>query len=146
MCLAVYIASDAELPLIPFVKGSSAIFTQAVPRDCLPSYVRRPHVMYVGASGGCGCGFLTDGVGPLSSAAVKTTRALSSFAQYTAAAARASDLNVIACWMGDEDDEPIRAGDVIPDFFCFDNDPFKAAWDAPIQYFVRRIFAAPPKA
>lgn len=145
MCLAVYIASDAELPLIPFVRGSSAIFTQSVARDCLPPHVRRRHVVNVGAYGGCGCGFLAEGVVPPSLAAEKVTRSLDSLAQYAATAARASDLDVIACWMGDED-EPTPAGDVTPDFFCLDNDPFKPAWDAPTQYSVRRALAAFPGA
>jgi hypothetical protein len=139
MCLAVYIASDAELPLIPFVEGVSAMHTQAEPRGETPQRLRRDHVVYVGAHEGCGCGFFTDGVERGSEEYAATERSLGALAEYVAAAARTSDLDVFACWEGAQQNEPLLAGEVKPDFFRFDNQPFDAAYDAPIQYAVRRV-------
>lgn len=138
MCLAVYVASDTELPLIPFVEGVSSIHVKIDPPDAVPPGLRRRHVVYIGAHEGCGCGFFADGLEPGSVEHVAATRSLDALAQYLVSGARGSDLDVFACWEGAQQNEPVIAGEVKPDFFRFDTQPFDAAYDKPIQYAVRR--------
>jgi hypothetical protein len=141
MCLAVYIASDAELPLIPFVEGVSPIHVQIDPPDAVLPALQRPHVVYIGAHEGCGCGFFADDERGSEEHAL-AERSLVALAEYIAAAARASDLDVFACWEGAQHHEAVIAGEVTPDFFRFDNQPFDAAYDRPILYSVRRVGGA----
>jgi hypothetical protein len=138
MCLAVYIASDAELPLIPFVEGTSPIHVQIDPPETVPLGLQRKHVVYIGAHEGCGCGFFTGGLEPGSVEHVAAMRSLGALAEYVASVARRSDLDMFACWEGAQHHEPVLAGEVKPDFFRFDSQPFDAAHDKPIQYAVRR--------
>lgn len=59
MCLAVYIAAAAELPIIPWEEGVTVFSTQALGADeeTVLQHFRYPYVLYAGAYEGCGCGF-----------------------------------------------------------------------------------------
>jgi hypothetical protein len=136
MCLAVYIASDAELPLMPYVQGESVLHAKVDERK--PRRLRRRHAVYVGAHEGCACGFLTDGIEPGSVEHEANTKSLAALRDYISTAARLSDLNVFACWEGDQQHEPSPVLDVQPGFFIFGNTPFDTAAETPVIYQVRR--------
>jgi hypothetical protein len=141
MCLAVYIASDAELPLIRYERGVSAISVDAFAGDYMSSWPRRQHVVYACAFGRCGCGFLAHRF-QFAWRRGRTRQALDGLADYIDRVANEADLDVIACWLGDEDEEELRfSGEVTPDFFRCNGQPFDAAHDRPILYTVRRVSA-----
>ena len=64
MCLAVYIATTHQIPLIAWDKENPAFYTKEL--DYHDKRVRKQfdleNVYYAGSNEGCGCGFLKDGV------------------------------------------------------------------------------------
>ena len=59
MCLAVFLASSSWLPPVPFIEGTSYFHVSELNEDdeTVRSHFTAPNVVYVGAHGGCGCGF-----------------------------------------------------------------------------------------
>jgi len=102
MCLGLFLASDAVLPLFPFTEARPAF--NVAPLRSYEEPVRaqfsHPNVVYLGASTGCGCGFDPNGSEAESSAADREAdrRAL---ADYLVFAAGASPLELFVCWDGD---------------------------------------------
>jgi hypothetical protein len=59
MCMVVYLAADAPLPLISWDAQAPAFHVKALGSRDDPVRARfsKPHVYYVGSHEGCGCGF-----------------------------------------------------------------------------------------
>ena len=59
MCLAVYIASDHELPEIDWDESDPKFYVEIIDgREAkIDRHLKLPHVAYAGSSQGCGCGF-----------------------------------------------------------------------------------------
>lgn len=77
MCLAVYLASDAPLPVIPWCDAAPAFHVSARVPDAtlLARHTTKPNVRYVGTHSGCGCGFMYTGIEPRSEEYEKTRSA-----------------------------------------------------------------------
>jgi hypothetical protein len=124
MCVAVYIASDKPLPLIPFDVGKPAFNVSEIGERSatVKQQFTKPHVYYVGSHTGCGCGFQnhsdmygTDfGTDPEEIVAGRESR--QRLAEYLRAAlATQESLELFASWEGDEEYEPASRGVIVPE-------------------------------
>jgi len=117
MCLAVYIASNRDLPVVPPDKKDPTFYVSEL---TISTGVRKqftlPNVCYVGSSEGCGCGFLKDGVNGEELA--KVEREYAQLSTYIATLQKeGSDIELFSCWEGDQSatidfDEQIGADDL----------------------------------
>lgn len=124
MCLAVYIASDHELPIIAWDETSPAFYTIDLSKD---SGVKRQftltNVAYAGSSEGCGCGFSKDGeVGEELATVEENYRRLADYIKGLQAAG--ASIQLFSCWEGDPASKPefyetIRGSDLITKNFDF---------------------------
>lgn len=106
MCLVVYIASDKELPLIAWDAAHPAFNVRPLDERGAPvrKHFTKPNVYYVGAHSGCGCGFeygRWENEDPDESR--EGRKSVESLAGYLRdAASNAGDVELYACWDGDE--------------------------------------------
>jgi hypothetical protein len=125
MCMALYVGATGPLATIGWDESSPAFNVQAV-RD-LYDPVRRqfttPHVYYLGAHTGCSCGFGYDEVAADSTnddatdwAAGRRSVALLR-AYLIDAVQQLGEVELFACWEGDQGEAPEHKMDVTPDFF-----------------------------
>lgn len=131
MCLAVYIASDHELPLVPWEdKRPSFYIAELSYHDkAVCRQFTLPNIRYVGSDAGCGCGFIKDGV-------ADEQEMIETEENYARLAAYASDLKehgaaiqIFSCWRGDEGagkefSELIHVNDLLHKDFEFEEKAF----------------------
>ena len=139
MCLAVYVASDAELPTIAWIEGWP-LWAERVDGHKRPACLAARQVRYVGAHTKCGCGFLTGGVTPEAGGEdhAKVDASLTALQAYVEDAAKAGPVEVFACWEGAQADARPEALNVTLDQFRFEAMPFDRAFDEPIRFAVQR--------
>ena len=106
MCLAVYIASDRELPLKPFAPRAPAFNVK--PLTAHEASVRQqfslPHVVYAGAQTSCACGFVEESDDDRE--ASEASR--SDLVEYLELALRSGAVEIFTCWEGDQERGPAR--------------------------------------
>jgi hypothetical protein len=102
MCLAVFLATEHELPIVAwspdrpgFNAGPLERFEQSV-----RGKVSLPVVHSLGAHTGCGCGFLNDGA----ESPDDVRRSREALAAYAAAALRSGPVELYVCWNGNVED------------------------------------------
>ena len=121
MCIVVYIASEIPLPTITSTGPVPAF--HVIPLESNDSAVRarfsKPHVYYVGSHEGCGCGFaygLWEGEPEAKAAASKYS--VDRLADYLTVATRsAGNIELYACWDGDQNLEPLHRIELTPASF-----------------------------
>jgi len=107
MCMAVYVAAEEPLTLVPWNEAQPAFYVASVDASDLPvvSQFTKAHVVYAGSHEGCGCGF-QYGKHPEfrePDEAVARRRSLDQFATYLAGEiARVGPVELYACWEGDQ--------------------------------------------
>lgn len=109
MCLALYIASEAELPLIDWDKNAPAFYVRTISSHdaIVHSQFQRPHVRYLGSTEGCGCGFILNGAEPDKLALIQSDR--QKLTDYVRAALQSDPkVQVFGCWEGDQGMSPTR--------------------------------------
>jgi hypothetical protein len=119
MCMAVYIAADAPLPLIPWDETRRTFHVSELSKEDEPVRVQfsKPYVVYAGSHEGCGCGFaygqypeheeLED-----AAACMESVSRLSGYLQDVIS--RVGAVEVFACWEGQQGDVPTRRRKVTP--------------------------------
>lgn len=101
MCLAVYLGSMSPLPSVPWSEAAPGFYARPLAsheesvRDVLPL----PHLAFLGAHTGCGCGFITDGADE----PADVRRSREALARYAADALRDGPVELYVCWGGDAD-------------------------------------------
>jgi len=124
MCMALYIASDEPVSGPSWSDAMPAFNVQAITDvDAkVRSQFSKPHVAYRGAHTGCSCGFSYGETEPTSDteqaeeqAGRASVGALRSF--LTAQLTRVSELQLFACWEGDQGEEPVLQLTVTPSHF-----------------------------
>jgi hypothetical protein len=119
MCWALYLASDKELPLVPWDETRPSFNTQALSETEVPvkEQFSFPNVIYLGSHQGCGCGFMAaDEDEPEEMASrEKTVHALSSY--LTTALQHGARLEMYLCWEGDQKAMPAAKKSVTPKDF-----------------------------
>ena len=134
MCLAVYVASDTPLPLRAWNAEQPAFHVAALTEadGAIRTQFSKPHVVYVGAHEGCGCGFAFgewEGEEPEEAAAGEASvRALGDY--LAAATALGPSVELYACWEGDQALEPLHRRTMTP-----------ADFRGPAFWFEKRTFA-----
>ena len=119
MCWVLYIAADEPLPLIAWDEKSPA-FNVTTLRDVdepVRARFTRPHVAYLGAHTGCGCGFDPGQANQEHpDEARDTAAALAALADYLrTATADGRAVELYVCWSGDEALPVEQAMDITPD-------------------------------
>lgn len=124
MCLAVYIASSLNLPLVVWNENEPAFYVSDLTNDKdVRNQFTLPNVRYVGSCEGCGCGFLKDG--EYDDGLAKVNEDYARLAAYIVALQEeGSDIELFSCWEGDQTaarvfDEKIRADDLTKEGFEF---------------------------
>jgi len=132
MCLALYIAADRQLPLIPWDEKAPVFHVRdlSAKEQVVRPHFSKPYVYYAGAHEGCGCGFnygrqypeLEADAGELKAARESVAR-LSAYLSDAVAAGGA--VEVLACWEGDQAKEPQRGRRLTPEEVRLDGFYFK---------------------
>ncbi len=106
MCLAVYIASDRELPLKAFDPVAPAFNVKPLTshEDSVRQQFSLPHVVYAGAQTSCACGFVEESEDDRE--ASEASRA--DFVKYLESALRSGAVEIFTCWEGDQSLAPAR--------------------------------------
>lgn len=113
MCMAVYLASDKPLRLVTWDEADPRFnVTDLTEQEAgVRQQFTKPFVYYAGAHTGCSCGFsygqyeATDEEDERREAAARAS--VSELAAYLSAAAKAAgDLELYACWDGDQQLQP----------------------------------------
>ena len=107
MCMAVYIAADEPLAIVPWNEDHPAFYLASVDPSDSPVLVQftKPHVAYAGSHEGCGCGFQYGEYPEFREPdeAVARRASLDQFAAYLAAeTTRIGPIELYACWEGDQ--------------------------------------------
>ena len=114
MCLALYIATDQALPLVPWDAERPALHLQEAvfhPRNPLTDFLSKPLIYSVGSHQGCGCGFADD--------ALEGDQARQALVDHLAAALRENaEVEVYVCWSGEEGQPPKLRRHARPDDFA----------------------------
>jgi hypothetical protein len=128
VCIAVYIAANRRLPVIDWDESHPAFYVATLGDDQEPvrNQFTKPHVYYAGSHEGCGCGFqLGKDRGPADPEQVRGRESLGAFSSYLQEAlTRVDDLELFACWEGDQTARVERRRHLTPtdlrrDDFCF---------------------------
>jgi hypothetical protein len=108
MCIAVYLAASAPLPLIAFQKGAPAFNVTALTDDAqvVRAKFTFPHVVRAGSHSKCGCGFTDDPWADPDADEQRNT--LESASRLRAYLREHSVQQLYACLFGDEG-EPVRS-------------------------------------
>jgi len=107
MCLAVYIASNKPLSLVPWVEEKPAFYVEEVVKDevGVTKQFQYRYVYYAGSHEGCGCGFIKDGeVGEELTQVEENYKRLSAYLKD--AKESGAELQIFSCWEGDQTQEP----------------------------------------
>ncbi len=126
MCLLVWVGSQCPLDRV-IVDGEAATHVKDIPADdSVRAYLVSPCIAYVGAHEGCGCGFqseglLFEGVESVDEAIAledamltdereefhQSQRSRAALHRHVVDAARHGEVELFACWAGDEVDPPV---------------------------------------
>jgi hypothetical protein len=106
MCLAVYLATQAAIPVIEWKKEAPAFYLERVAKgQAVRKQFSLPLVYYVGTHEGCSCGFLKDGeVGDDLERCQENYRSFG--LSIRSALAQGSMVQVFSCWEGDQGVRP----------------------------------------
>ena len=112
MCLAVYVATDAPLPVGQWDEHAPTFYLEAVPAsESVCKQFRYPRVYYAGSHEGCGCGFFKDGKeGPELEQSQDSYRALA--AALSSALQSGAKVQLFTCWEGEQTAAPESVANV----------------------------------
>lgn len=119
MCWALYLASDKELPTVPWDEVHPSFNTQALSdvEEPVRAQFSLPYVIYLGSHEGCGCGFKdVDYDDPDESRKRKeTVQSLSAY--LSSALTQGAHLEMFLCWEGDQTHPPVAKKSITPTEF-----------------------------
>ena len=100
MCLSVFLATTAVAPTVPFAGDRPVFHAEPIAGDYerVRAQFSMPHVMYLGAHGDCGCGFLPEGDEPDCEDIAAASRAALSAYVHQATATDGGEMFI--CWEG----------------------------------------------
>jgi hypothetical protein len=131
MCMMIYIASEHPLPTSSWDEARPCFYVEALSERDEPVRRRftKPWVYYAGSHEGCGCGFqsgqyegLEEGADALAAARDSRWR----LAEFLAVALQhQSEVELFACWDGDQTAEPEHRGRLRPSDLTRDRASFR---------------------
>ena len=128
MCVMLYIASEDQLPLVPFDKDNPAFNVSELPERAIAVRQRfsKSYVYELGSHTGCGCGFQygyslvsgqyfpdTESPPAEAQAGLESRRRLALYLRNALAAQES--IQLFACWAGDEGREADRQAFLAPE-------------------------------
>jgi hypothetical protein len=129
--MMVYIAADNPLPLIEWQENVTSFCVTALSDDemVVKKQFTKPFIAYAGSFGGCSCGFSYDD-SPIEDEDDARDDALSrqsvrELSEYLSNVVRTGQVEIFACWAGDEEAEPEETIEVTPAYFGGDQFEFK---------------------
>lgn len=122
MCMAVYISSDIELPIITWDEKNPSFFAEKESTDHTNKFFSKPHSYYLGAFEGCSCGFEyidcfveKDDPEEIKENELKK-ECMQKLVQYLKDALKKTrELELLICWEDEEKDPPTKRGTVTLD-------------------------------
>lgn len=132
MCLVVYLATDAQLPVVAWDKTAPAFNVRLHKRKRVRAEFNAGYVYETGAHTGCGCGFLTDGDD--SAEATKTSASREALRSYVEQALQSGEVELLVSWLGDEKKDA-RAVVMSPEELVTAD--FDSAWKQPVRIKVK---------
>ena len=124
MCMALYLATDKSIPTIDWSPGSAiAVQELGLSEERVREQFTKPHVRYIGAHGGCSCGFAYDPTDPSSDSSLQSLAELRNLLERYLS--DVDDAELFYCWEGDEGREPYRRIDAVSEDFGTDACPLK---------------------
>lgn len=131
MCMMVYVASDHPLPTSAWDEARPGFYVEELSErdEAVRGRFSKPCIYYVGPHECCGCGFEYGQYEELEqgreeSAAVEESRRLLS--EFLAAALRSqAEVELFACWDGDQAAMPEHRGQMIPSDLLRDRAHFR---------------------
>ena len=130
MCLVIYLATEAQLPVGD--ETAPALNVRLPKRKRVRAEFNAGYVYEIGSHTGCGCGFLTDGDD--ADEAVKTAESRAALRSYVEQALQSGEVELHVCWGGDEK-KAARSLVMSPEQLVTAH--FDSAWDQPIRIEVR---------
>jgi hypothetical protein len=126
MCLAVYIASNKELPLIPWDENNRRLnVSKEDESNQVKKHLGKKYLYYVGSHSGCGCGFVYgDYVDDENEEELKR-KSFEDLITYLKDNIEDEGFEVYCCWEGDESEKKEFESEIelekfkIPDHFIF---------------------------
>ena len=99
MCLAVYLGAASPLPPVQWTDAEPAFYARPLTshEDSVRGVLPLPHLAYLGAHTGCGCGFIMDGADE----PADVRRSREALARYASDALRSGAVELYVCWGGD---------------------------------------------
>ena len=116
MCWALYLASDKELPQIPWDENARGFNTQSLRDDDkdVSRQFSHPYIIYLGSHEGCGCGFKDDAEDDEVETALRNNT-LQQLAQYlNQALSKGAKLEIFLCWEGDQETAVVERKELTP--------------------------------
>src|SRR5687767_2599742 len=106
MCMALYVAAERPLRTIPEVNPPAAIAVCSLDDRAEPvrRHFSKSHVYFIGAHTGCSCGFSFESDDDDAASGRASGRALRAFLDE--AIAEAGEVELYACWDGEEGEAP----------------------------------------
>jgi hypothetical protein len=116
MCLAVYIASDSQLPLIGWDENKPSFHVAELNGE-YDEKVRlqfsKPFVYYVGSHTNCGCGFAFSGFIKDEDDMTETSQSMKQLSNYLSEVTQTySVIELYVCWEGDQSEKPDYTGEI----------------------------------
>lgn len=106
MCMAIYIASPAKLPLVAWHEEQPAFYVdEAEAGDPVRAHFSWPNVYYAGSHEGCGCGFSYDQMPEAlqePDEEAERRASLAALRVYVARATALGPVQLFACWEGEQ--------------------------------------------
>ncbi len=119
MCMAVYIAANAPLPLVSWDEDRRGFHIEQLSREDdekVRSQFSKPYVYYAGAHTGCACGFDYGRNSKYQDDVEESRQSVASLSEYLAReTALHGDIELYACWEGDQAEEPVMRKVVTPE-------------------------------
>jgi hypothetical protein len=128
MCVALYLSSSEELPTFPFAVGVPIYFEKNRGDSArVKDKFTYPHIRYVDAHEGCGCGYLFDGADEEALKYAQASRqALVDF--MNAGAAKGARFEIFVTWEGSESKPISQREKIRPNEFLTAN--LERSWDS----------------
>lgn len=126
MCLAVYVASNDELPVIPWDENKPCFFIVAEDTsNVVRKHFSKKNIYYTGSYMGCGCGFMYGDNIDGNEEEILKRKSFEDILTYLKENLDGEELEIYCCWDGDEWEEKeyeseLRMSEfVLPKSFCF---------------------------
>jgi hypothetical protein len=118
MCYALYLASERALPIVEWNENDYVFFTEELAKhdEGVLSQFTKPNVYYLGSYEGCSCGFFYNRAESFSEKTKDSVHCWCAF--ISQALETTAELEIFACWAGEEENKPKKRVLLTPQQLC----------------------------